>query len=689
MTPSGKDLWSPTGVFARYLPGYESRESQQRMYEAVLHAISRNQHLIVEAGTGTGKSLAYLTPAILATHRNPNVRVVVSTATINLQEQLVRNDIPAVVKALEQAGLLPPGQFTWSTIKGKGNYLCREQRIAFAQQHDDGPWRAATSLLQKLDNWQTSTGDRAELRLGPEDNWPWSLMSASQSNTCSLYRSGHPDCFLHQARQRAQTAHIVVTNHALLLSDIAAHEPYLGHITHVIIDEAHHLEEEASRQFGWELNEGYLRRHLSELESDPTLAAVVADMTKAWNDLWQNAADCRPVPDDDPKRRDGDSMVPVTPRLRRTSEWRKFTAASQKLADAGAVLGSALNAETKTAVQTGHTPRETTLRPVIEALSETLKRIADIAGEHDPAMIQWLQPRDDHDSVICAMPLQVGPILQEKLFDRRKSVILTSATLATEADDFSLFVEQTGFPGRDRMALPSPFDYTRQARLMSPVDMPNPRQFRDFGGATADALINLATRLDGHTLALFTSNAAVKDAAFRMRKLLHQHDITVLAQGIDGAPADIISRFRANPRAIILGVNSFWEGVDLSEDLLHAVAICRLPFPVPSDPVIDARSRLFGNAFEDYQVPLAILRFRQGFGRLVRNHRSKGSVVILDPRIRHPRYGMQFFRSLPKCDYAKADIENVGDLARQWLDTRPDAGGQAHDSEELENKTGK
>ena len=676
MSPSEKDLWSPTGVFARYLPGYESRESQQRMYEAVLYAISRNQHLAVEAGTGTGKSLAYLTPAILATYRNPHVRVAVSTATINLQEQLVRNDIPTVVKALEQAGLLPPGKFTWSTLKGKGNYLCREQRIAFAQQHEDGPWRAATSLLQKLNAWHTSTGDRAELPLGPEDYWPWSLMSASQSNTCALYRSGDPDCFLHQARQRAQNAHIVVTNHALLLSDIAAHEPYLGHITHVIIDEAHHLEEEASRQFGWELNEGYLRRHLAELENDPTLAAVVADMSKAWNTLWQTAADCRPAQDDDPKRRDGDNMVTITPRLRRSKEWQQFKTASQKLADAGAELGSALNAETKTAVQTGHTPRETTLRPVSEALTETLKRIAVIAGDHDPAMIQWLQPRDDNDSVICAMPLEVGSILQEKLFDRRKAVILTSATLATESDDFSLFVDQTGFPGQDTMALPSPFDYTHQARLMSPVDMPNPRQFREFSAATADALINLATQLDGHTLALFTSNAAVKDAAFRMRKPLNQYAIAVLAQGIDGVPADIIARFRANPRAVILGVNSFWEGVDLSEDLLHAVAICRLPFPVPTDPVIDARSRLFANAFEDYHVPLAILRFRQGFGRLVRNHRSRGSVVILDPRIRHPRYGLQFFRSLPPCDYAKADIENVGDLARQWLDARPDDNGQ-------------
>ena len=238
------------------------------MFAAVCKAISDNRLLIAEAGTS--KSLAYLAPAIIAAHRNPQIRIAVSTATINLQEQLVNKDIPAVVSALEAGGLLPPSEFSWATLKGKSNYLCREQHLAFAQQHEDVPWHAAASLLDKIERWDT-TGDCAELSFRPEENWPWILMSARLPNSCCLYRSGDRDCYLHQARQRAQNAHIVVTNHALLLSDLAAHSPCLGHITHVIIDEAHHLEE-ASRQFGWELTEGELSRHLTQLERDPVLA---------------------------------------------------------------------------------------------------------------------------------------------------------------------------------------------------------------------------------------------------------------------------------------------------------------------------------------------------------------------------------------------------------------------------------
>ena len=668
MPPKQTNLWGSGGVFAQHFPGYEPRRQQREMFTAVCKAISGDHHLIAEAGTGTGKSLAYLAPAIIAAHRNPQIRIAVSTATINLQEQLVNKDIPAVVSALVAGGLLPPGQFSWATLKGKSNYLCREQHLAFAQQHEDGPWHAAASLLDKIERWDTSTGDRAELSLRPEENWPWTLMSARSSNSCTLYRSGEHDCYLHQARQRAQNAHIVVTNHALLLSDLAAHSPYLGHITHVIIDEAHHLEEEASRQFGWELTEGELGRHLTQLERDPVLADASASMSNAWSKFWSAVTAC----DDGTDRRDEDAIT-ITPKLRKTGDWADVVLAGQQLTTTAGGFATTLSLETARARNTGDTPRETILRPIANTLSETLERINALTEGHNDAVVQWIQPHRDRSSSVHTVPLQVGPILEEKLFDQKRSVILTSATLTTGPQNFSLLIEQTGFPGGDRLALPAPFDYSRQARFMSPSDMPNPRQYREFGDATVSVLTDLATRLEGHTLALFTSNAAIREAAKGMRHQLSESGISLMAQGSDGAPADIIARFRANPRAVILGTNSFWEGVDLAEDLLHAVAICRLPFPVPADPVIAARSRLFNNAFRDYHVPLAILRFRQGFGRLVRNHRSRGAVVVLDPRIRHPRYGLEFFNSLPVCDYAKANIDNVGKLARQWLDeSQPD-----------------
>ena len=662
MPASEADLWGPDGAFANHFPGYEPRNQQQRMYRAVTAAIQRNQHLMVEAGTGTGKSLAYLAPAMMATLRNNDIRVVVSTATINLQEQLVNKDIPAAAQALEQAGIIEPGALTWTTLKGKSNYLCHEQSLAFSQQHDDSPWHAATTLLRKIDNWRTQTGDRAELSLRPDENWPWSLMSARFSNNCSLYHAGNAECYLHNARQRARRSHIVVTNHALLLSDIAAHDPYLGHITHVIIDEAHHLEEEASRQFGWELTQAELPRFLNQLDNDPALAELTGITNRAWQEFWQKLTACG-----DDRRRDDDPQITVNPKLRSKNVWKAVTTAADALLEAAAGFQAGLNQEISNARNMGNTPREAMLRPIATAVNETRNKINTLTSEHDPESVQWIQPKDDDASSVHSIPLRVGPLLREQLFDRRQAVILTSATLTTEPNDFTLLREQTGFPAGRQLSLESPFNYTQQARFMSPADLPNPKQFREFGDAVAHSLFNLVSHLDGHTMALFTSNAAIRAAARQLRGQLAPLGITTLAQGIDGGPADIIANFRADPRAVILGTNSFWEGVDLSEDLLHAVAICRLPFPVPTDPVIEARSRLFDDPFVDYHIPMAVLRFRQGFGRLVRNGRSRGSVVILDPRIRHPRYGRQFFDSLPTCDYVKATIDTVGQYASQWL----------------------
>ena len=662
MPASETDLWGPDGAFAKHFPGYEPREQQQRMFRAVTSAIRRNRHLMVEAGTGTGKSLAYLAPSLIAAVRSNDVRVAISTATINLQEQLVNKDIPAAAQALEQAGIIEPGALTWTTLKGKSNYLCHEQRLAFSQQHDDSPWQAAGSLLRKVDDWHTQTGDRAELSLRPDENWPWSLMSARFSNHCSLYHAGNAECYLHRARQNARRAHIVVTNHALLLSDIAAHDPYLGHITHVIIDEAHHLEEEASRQFGWELTQTELPRFLNQMDNDPALAELSVTTNRAWEQFWQTLTACG-----DDRRRDDDPQITVNPKLRRNKAWHAVTTASNALLEAAAGFLAGLNQEVANARNMGNTPREALLRPIATAVNETRNKVNSLTSEHDPESVQWIQPKDDDTSSVHCIPLRVGPLLRDKLFDRRQAVILTSATLTTEPGDFTMLREQTGFPAGNRLSLESPFQYHKQARFMSPADLPNPKQFQQFGDAVAQSLFNLVSQLDGHTLALFTSNAAIRSAARQLRSQLAPLGITTMAQGVDGAPADIIARFRSNPRAVILGTNSFWEGVDLSEDLLHAVAICRLPFPVPTDPVIEARSRLFDDPFDDYHIPIAVLRFRQGFGRLVRNSRSKGSVVILDPRIRHPRYGRQFFNSIPTCDYVKVTIDTVGQHARQWL----------------------
>ena len=653
------DLWGPEGTFRRHLLGYEPRPNQEAMYNAVLQAIELRQHLIVEAGTGIGKSMAYLTPAILAAVRDPDVRVAISTATINLQEQLVNKDLPQTEAALVADQLIKPGELRWTALKGKANYLCLHQYEAAAERQMD-----QDGLLDRISRWNTHTGDVAELPLTTEQRWHWGAVSAQYSNNCPLYKSGHPSCHLLRARNRARDAHIVVVNHALLLSDIAAMDPYLGHVKQVVIDEAHHLEEEASSQFGWEINPDDLSRQISQLAGDPVLADAANRFQHPWDEYWQAMANCL-----DPRR--PEESLAVSPRLRQTDSWQRAQEAAQRMDQYLEAFAEQIAAQIAHASRSGDAPRETVLRPIAQDIAEHRERIETLMEEHDPETVQWIRPRPERQPTVHAVPLRVGPTLTERLFNRRDTVILTSATLASGKRGFDLLVQQVGFTRGDKLALPSPFDYPRQARLMSPADLPNPKDFQEHSQASAHAMAGVCRELDGHTLALFTSNAAIRDAARRLRPEMESLGITVLAQNVDGSAPEILQRFRHNSRAIILGTNSFWEGIDLAPEHLHAVLICRLPFPVPTDPVLSARSGLYADPFRDYHVPTAVLRFRQGFGRLVRNHRSRGVVVILDPRIRNRGYGREFVAALPECNYAKSDLENVGALAKQWMQAAP------------------
>ena len=654
------DLWGPSGAFQRHIPGYEPRPNQEAMCRAVTRAFAHNENLIVEAGTGTGKGLAYLAPAILAAIKDPEVRVAVSTATINLQEQLIQKDMPQTISALEAAGAIQPNTLRWAALKGRANYLCQHQYQAAVDQGVD-----EEGLLDIVSRWRTSTGDVAELSLTPRQRWHWNLISGQYANSCPLYQSGDSSCHLLKARNRARDAHIVIVNHALLLSDIAAHDPYLAQVNQVVIDEAHHLEEEASRRFGWSINPEEFNRHLLQLMNDPVLSDTASRTHRQSDSYWSAISACT-----NPDR--PDTPVTITDKMRETRSWREAQNHAQTMDQNLTVLHEHITAQITHAFRHGDVAREALLRPASNDLTEYRQAIRDLMEQHDPDTVQWIDPRPDRLPTIQAVPLRVGPILAEKLFNVRSSVILTSATLASGKRGFDLLVEQVGFTRGQTIALPSPFSYPDQARLMCPQDLPNPRDFQSHSAAIADALATVCRELDGHTLALFTSNAAIRDASRKLRYELSSDNIHVLAQNIDGTANEIVQAFRQNPRSIILGTNSFWEGVDLSPDILHAVAICKLPFPVPTEPVLAARSQLYNNPFHDYQVPLAVLRFRQGFGRLVRNHRSRGSVIILDPRIRHRGYGMDFVHALPTCNYAKSNIANVGALARQWIETRPE-----------------
>ena len=665
------DLWSESGAFARHFPGYEPRAQQQQMYEAVAETLERGGHLIVEAGTGTGKSMAYIAPIILLAVEQPDLKFVISTNTINLQQQLAEKDVPNTLEALVKAGLVEPGQFTYTVLKGRGNYLCRNNYDTFIQQHAGRGWEPADRLVETIENWRTETGDRSEINLRQDQLLPWNMMSASRHSACPFFQNKSQDerdqCFLRNARQKAQDANLVVTNHSLLLADLANNEVQLGHTTHIVIDESHHLEEEASNQFGWKITQDDGKNAIEEILDDPVLNEAARSAAAAWREYWNRLSECAETP-----RYDDETVTrPIDRRLRNTYEWHLAMQASQELMLAMGNLQDGIVSEINRSTAQQDPQRETALRNVNESLNDVKERIRELMDAHDPLKVRWLERTQRHGATVHSIPLNVADTLRQMLFNRKTATVLTSATLATGDRDFSLIRNRTGFPdqGRD-LALESPFDYRRQALFMSPVDMPSPHE-EDFNDAVADCLSSLCDALDGRTLALFTSHAALHGTAKRIRPALDAKGISVMAQGRDGTPGEILDNFRNNPRSVILGTASFWEGVDLSHDVLKAVVICRLPFPVPTDPIIKARSDTFKDAFNEYHTPMAILRFRQGCGRLIRNKHSHGAIIVLDARIRNKRYGMKFFQSLPKCRTAKSYMHNIGKLAGRWAEDAP------------------
>ena len=658
------DLWSEGGVFAQSFPDYRYRWEQREMYQTVTRALLDETHALVEAGTGTGKGLAYLTPLILMAYHKPGVKVGVSASTINLQEQLVNKDVPEAVRALAKAGLIDEKEFRYTTLKGKGNYLCEENREAL--EEDAGDWAAAQNVLRKVSEWQTETGDRAELTLTQEEGLPWRLISCQYSRGCMAYQAGATTCSVTRARRAANDAHLVIVNHALLLSDIAGNDPHLGQVTHWVLDEGHHIEEEASRQFGAEMSEGDLAKLLGETEKDPVMGYQAAEAGKAWSQLW--AALTLWLQEHSKYTVEAVTIKPAT---RESEEWRACEKRAEAFIGRAQDLENSCLHQMQIARTLGDAKREATVRKLHDTTNEIRLIVAAVTNEHDPTWVTWVEPRDGAANLVRRIPLEVGPILREKLFGRRKSVIVTSATLTSGGRDFSHFAERIGAENARTRVLESPFNYREQARLLIPSDMPNPRRRDAYEEATARAITDITTELDGHTLALFTSNAAIKWTKEEIERGLARRGIETLAQNVDGSATDLLRRYRANPRAVILGTNSFWEGVDLAEPgLLQAVVICKLPFPVPSDPVIEARSDLYHDPFMDYLVPMAVMKFRQGFGRLIRNDESLGTVVVLDPRFDHRKYGHAFQRSIPVCDEPSSTRHDVGELAKAWQESR-------------------
>jgi len=692
----------PGGAFARHFPGYEYRREQVTMLRAVAEAFSNGQHLMVEAGTGTGKSLAYLIPAIHWALQNGQ-RVVVSTNTLNLQDQIIHKDIPDLKAAL---GL----DFRAALLKGRSHYLC-PRRLENMRKHKP---RNADELrvLAKVLIWLTENGagERRPLSLGPIDFGAWARLSAEDehctNDTCRDRMQG--SCPLYRARRAAEAAHVIVVNHALLLADIATENRVLPPYNYLVLDEAHHLEAATTEglSFEWKLadferqvkdvggpNSGLLGELLSaarerlladvylglEMEAGRVYerATTALTLARAFFDsvgaFLEERREGRPVSEYGQSLR----LLPATRALPLWSaverQWAELKPTLTQLADSLTRIGATLSKWAKDRdLEFDEAEDFASSVNLAARYFSTLTVNGDgLVVKPDPGLIYWAEASHREGRVsLHAAPLHVGPLVEKHLWHAKESVIMTSATLTT-GNSFKYLKSRLNAHEVGELRVGSPFDYTASTLLYLATDMPEPQAQADYQKALEQAVLDLCKATRGRALVLFTSYAQLKRTAQAIRAPLHRAGLEVYDQSDGASRTLLLDNFKTSAGGVLLGTKSFWEGVDVPGDALSVLVITRLPFDVPDDPIIAARAETFERPFDDYSVPEAVLKFRQGFGRLIRTKTDRGVVVVLDRRILTKSYGKVFLDSLPRCTVRRAPLAQLPQAAAKWIDGSP------------------
>ena len=688
-------LFAEGSPLARALPGFEERPEQAAMARAVAEAINGKGRLIVEAGTGVGKSLAYLLPAVLHALMN-NSRVVVSTNTINLQEQLLTKDIPALASGLSEVEGVSADDFKYSQLKGRANYLClrRWSHLRSSESLSESEARLLAKTLMWLQT--TSSGDRSELNLGhPSAAGPWERLSAQGAQQC--LGLGGP-CFLRAARDRAAASHLVIVNHALLMSNLTTGGALIPDHDILIVDEAHHLEEEATRHLGFEVSQPRIDEQLRSLVADRSLLseAVAAfrgskaaetrreSVEKAAVETASRIPSIRDhagrlfallaglLADQSREGREPDREMRITSATRAQPAWSQLEIQWENvdvsLGELAATLAR-LRVSLEGLDEAGLINYEDLMIELANAEqwgAELRERLREFVAHPKADGIYWVSlSGPGGDMTLRAAPLQVGEALNSLLYSQKECVVMTSATLSANRS-FDYIRERTGFCDSQELLLGSPFDYPNAAMLCVPDDMPEPST-GGYPAAAARAIIEGALAAEGRAMALFTSHASLRTAAGAIREDLESNGVRVLAQGIDGTPSQLMRRFLEDPSAVLLGTASFWEGVDLAGESLKVLMVMRLPFNVPSEPVFSARSDLYEDSFYEYAVPQAVLRLRQGFGRLIRSKTDRGVVVVLDRRILARRYGKLFVEALPDVAVKTCPLADMRNEIADWI----------------------
>jgi ATP-dependent DNA helicase DinG len=641
-------VFAPTGPLARSVPAFESRPAQLQLANAVARVFDKGGVLLAEAGTGTGKTLAYLIPAILSRHR-----VLVSTGTKNLQEQIFFKDLPVLREALD----VP---FSATYMKGRGNYLCLHR---FEAWRDSSAVKSSdeTRAINLIAEWShaSETGDRAELENIPEDAPFWSDIAATAENCIGSECPRFSDCFVTRMRQRAAESDVVIVNHHLFCADAAVRQSAYGEVIpechYAVVDEAHQLEDVATQYFGRAVSNYRVEDLARDLERS-VAANLISDPGRA-DDITTGVARIR-----DHARTffTGLQMPHLTQSGINLAESRVRIrpADTLRVADSGLALAGALDAVEADITLTKDVPEE--VLALAGRAAELRTDLRFLLRADDPAFVYFLELRR-RGVYLRAAPIDVSEIVREVLLERMTTVVLTSATLTSDGS-FEYVRRRLGVRRADEIRLDSEFNYRQQAILYLPRRMPDPRSSQ-FVQAAAREIVEILKRTRGRAFVLFTSYASLRDVRAVAETEL---EFPVLVQGT--APRSALLRdFKATPNAVLLATSSFWQGVDVAGDALSCVIIDKLPFASPGDPIVAARIEAInaggGSAFGEYQVPLAILTLKQGLGRLLRHRLDRGVLAILDPRLRTMGYGRRFLDSLPPAPitHARDDIERFFD----------------------------